>query len=255
MVKKIISYKFLPNLVEGIIVKRIRSYIMLVKYKNEIIKCHCPTTCSIGNFSLQNLPCLLSISDDPKRKTKYTVEAISLDNQKIKNKKWIGINQTKANKYFEHFLKQGTFDKIFPNINKIEREKIFNNSKFDFKIDNTFLEIKTPLQIIKTDIPKYIKLKKEIKFSSGKRFLKHVVDLKNYLKLKKRAILIFLYMYDINLRNIYFTENDKKQYDKNAEKIVDEFKETEKLGLETWVVKLKINKKELNFIEVKKIDI
>ena len=62
-------------------------------------------------------------------------------------------------------------------------------------------------------------------------------------------------MYDINLRDIYFTENDKKQYDKNAEKIVDEFKETEKLGLETWVVKLKINKKELNFIEVKKIHI
>ena len=87
MVKKIIAYKFLPNLVEGIIVERIRSYIMLVKYKNEIIKCHCPTTCSIGKFSLQNLPCLLSISDDPKRKTKYTVEAISLDNQKIKNKK------------------------------------------------------------------------------------------------------------------------------------------------------------------------
>ena len=59
MVKKIIAYKFLLNLVEEIIVKRIRSYIMLVKYKNEIIKCHCPTTCSIGNFSLQNLPCLL----------------------------------------------------------------------------------------------------------------------------------------------------------------------------------------------------
>ena len=62
-------------------------------------------------------------------------------------------------------------------------------------------------------------------------------------------------MYDINLRDLYFSENDKKQYDKKAEKIVDEFKETEKLGLETWVVKLKINKKELNFIEVKKIDI
>ena len=86
MVKKLKSYKFSPNLIEDIIVKRIRSNIMLVKYKSEILKCFCPTTCSIGNFSLHNLPCLLSISNDPKRKTKYTVEAISLDNQEKQNK-------------------------------------------------------------------------------------------------------------------------------------------------------------------------
>jgi len=254
MVKKIISYKFSPNLLEGTIVERIRSYVMLVKYKNEILRCHCPTRCSIGNFSLQNLPCLLSISNDPKRKTKYTVEAISLDKQKTKNKKWIGINQTKANKYFEYFLKQGTFDKIFPEAKKIEREKVFSISKFDFKIDDTFLEIKTPLQIIKTDIPQNIKLKKKTKFSSGNRFLKHVIDLKNYLKLKKRAILVFLFMYDIKMRD-FFTDDDKNQYDKKAEKIVEEYIKTEKLGLETWAVKLKINKKELNFIELKKINI
>ena len=64
MVKKFISYKFSPNLIEGIIVKRIYNYIMIVKYKNENLRCHCPTTCSIGNFVLNGLHCLFSISKD-----------------------------------------------------------------------------------------------------------------------------------------------------------------------------------------------
>jgi len=85
MVKKFTPYKFKTKLVEGIIIKRVFNYIMLVKYNNQTIRCHCPTTCSIGNFSLKNLPCLLSITDDDKRKTKYTVEAISLDNPNKKN--------------------------------------------------------------------------------------------------------------------------------------------------------------------------
>jgi len=251
MVKKFISYKFSPDLVEGIIVERIRSYIMLVKYNKEIIKCHCPTTCSIGNFSLQNLPCLLSISNDPKRKTKYTVEAISLDNQKIKNKKWIGINQTKVNKYFEYFLKQGMFSKIFPKkINKIEREKNFNNSKFDFKIDDTLLEIKTPLQIINTDIPNNIQIKKKIKFSVGNRFLKHMKDLKKYLTLKKRAVLLFIYMYDLKQKKL--SDEDKKKYIK-IDEIIDECKNTENMGLETWNVIFKINKKEITVDKIRKI--
>ena len=125
MVKKFTSYKFTPNLIEGVIQERIRSFIMMVKYKNKIIKCHCPTLCAIGNIkNYKNRPCLLSYSSNSKRSTKYTVEAISLDPVTAKKKKWIGINQTKSNKYFEYFLKQGRFKEIFPGeIKKVQREK------------------------------------------------------------------------------------------------------------------------------------
>ena len=85
MVKKTITYKYAANLVERIIVKRIYNYIMLVKYNNEILRCHCPTNCFIGNFSRKDLPCFLSISN--RFKTKYIVEAIKLDNEEKKNKK------------------------------------------------------------------------------------------------------------------------------------------------------------------------
>ena len=250
MVKKFTPYKFKTKLVEGIIIKRVFNYIMLVKYNNQTIRCHCPTTCSIGNFSLKNLPCLLSITDDAKRKTKYTVEAVSLDNPNKKNKKWIGINQTKANMYFEYFLRQNRFTEIFPKINKIEREKFFKNSKFDFKVDDTFLEVKTPLQILFMDIPKNIKVKKT-KFSYGTRYLKHLEELKKYLILKKRAVLVFCYMYDATLdRN--FTQEDKEKYDKNVDKVVDMCREVEKYGLESWAVTFKMNEKEIDVDQIKK---
>ena len=197
MVKKFTSYKFNPQLIEGVIQERIRSFVMMVKYKNEILKCHCPTLCSIGNIKdYKNRPCLLSYSSDSKRNTQYTVEAISLDPVSSKKKKWIGINQVKANKYFEYFLKQGRFKEIFPGeIKKVQREKIFNSSKFDFKIDDTFLEVKTPLHFLSTEIPKNIEIKKT-KLSPGDRLVKHFKDLQNYLKLKKRAVIVLIYMYN-----------------------------------------------------------
>ena len=222
---------------------------MMVNYKNEILKCHCPTMCSIGNIkNLKNRPCLLSHSSDPSRNTQYTVEAISLDSEKTKKKKWIGINQTKANKYFEYFLKQGRFIEIFPKgIKKVEREKFFNSSKFDFKVDDTFLEIKTPLHFLSLEIPKNIETKKT-KLSPGNRLLKHFKDLKNYLKLKKRAIMVLIYMYDADGKRRQTKENSFK-----FDEVSKESEECHKLGLETYQVNMKMDCKELDVDKVFKL--
>ena len=247
--KKFIPYKFNPSLIEGIIQERIGSFVMMVKHKNEILKCHCPTLCSIGNIkNLKNRPCLLSYSSDPSRNTKYTVEAISLDSEKTKKKKWIWINQTKANKYFEYFLKQGRFKEIFPGgIKKVEREKFFNSSKFDFKVDDTFLEIKSPLHFLSMEIPKNIETKKT-KLSPGNRLIKHFKDLQNYLKLKKRAIMVLIYMYDADNKRRETKENSFK-YDEVAK----ESEKCHKLGLETFQVNLKMNSKEIDVDKVFKL--
>lgn len=80
-------------LVEGIIEKRKSQFTIDVVIDNELVRCHCPTTGRIGNIDLSGIPCLLSKSTDPKRKTPYTVEAVSLDLPESKEKAWIGINQ------------------------------------------------------------------------------------------------------------------------------------------------------------------
>ena len=87
-------FKFKQPLIEGKILSRTSQFIMMCEVENEEVRCHCPTTGRIGDFDNINRPCLLSVADDEDRKTKYTVEAISLNRIDDKNKKWIGINQT-----------------------------------------------------------------------------------------------------------------------------------------------------------------
>ena len=75
----------------------------------------CPTTTRIGDIDIAGRPCLLSKSKDPDGKTRYTVEAISLNRPEDNEKARTGINENAANRYL------------------------------DFKVDNTCLEVKTSL--------------------------------------------------------------------------------------------------------------
>lgn len=96
-----VSLPFLFNkpLIEGIIEKRDSRFTMQVSYNGESYNFHCPTTGRIGNFELEGRPCLLSHSNNPNRKTNFTVEAVSLNKPSDFQKTWIGINQTAANRY------------------------------------------------------------------------------------------------------------------------------------------------------------
>lgn len=97
-------------LTETLIVNRLNRFIFTIEINGKTELAHCPSTGSIGGIIFDKIPCLVSIHDDPKRKTKYTVEAISLNKPETKNKKWIGINQTAANRYVEFFLQTHQFN-------------------------------------------------------------------------------------------------------------------------------------------------
>ena len=73
------AFIFDTALLEGLIRKRRNRFIMEVEVDGILCDCHCPTTGSIGNLILRDISCLLSKGNDISRKTRYTVEAISLD--------------------------------------------------------------------------------------------------------------------------------------------------------------------------------
>ena len=98
------KYYFDNELIEGVIVKRKSQFTMIASLNGEEVICHCPTTGRIGDLEIKNIACLLSKSNDPKRKTPYTVEAVSADNLDEPNKNWIGINQTLSNRLVEFFF-------------------------------------------------------------------------------------------------------------------------------------------------------
>ena len=80
------KYKFSEKLKEAIVIKRNSQFTMDIEIAGKIEKAHCPTTNKVGDLELKNVAYLVSKSEDPKRKLKWTVEAISCDDlsKKIK---------------------------------------------------------------------------------------------------------------------------------------------------------------------------
>jgi len=230
------KYLFEEPLIEAIIKSRPNRFIMIVNVNGKEYKAHCPCTGRIGNVVFDNIPCLLSESANKERKTKYTVEAISLDNPKTKNanKKWIGINQTKSNNYIEYFFKQNAFEKIITNGKEIKHEQKLGKSRIDFRINNNYIEVKTPL----TQLPesKYVKTKEHGEFNSFDRIIKHFEDLTTDLKANQKAITIMCYQFDAPAFVV-------PKLEKANTRIITAAKLAHSKGLETWQINLIIDSK------------
>lgn len=188
--------KFLSPLIEGVILSRKWQFIIFAEINGKECRCHCPCTGRIGNIDIAGRPCLLLKSNDKNRKTQYTVEAISLNKPEDPLKSWIGINQNNANRYVEYCLQNNELSDMVLLKNTVLREQIIGNSKLDFLVDDTYIEVKTPLLNIQLEIPEYVRRKKVALFSSIDRFCKHVIDLKNSLKNHQRAIMLLVFLYD-----------------------------------------------------------
>ncbi len=214
-------------LLEGIIMKRRNRFIMEVEIDGIIFDCHCPTTGRIGTIVFENIPCLLSKSKDPARKTQYTVEAFSLDLPEHSNKTWIGINQNAANRYVEYYLSNGGFAEMVGTNNEVQREKFLGISKLDFLVGNTYLEVKTPLQQLQVEVPPYIKTKKATPFSSTDRMIKHVAELTGSLKEHERAIFLTCFVYD----NPGFQVVERST---NYEQVRSAMEKSTTAGVEVW---------------------
>lgn len=226
-------FVFSAPLTQGVIVKRKSQFTIVVEKDGAKYSCHCPTTGRVGDMDLGGRPCLLSAAADPNRKTPFTVEAVSLDRPETSDKRWIGINQNAANRYVEHYLKNGGFADIIGENKTVLREQTIADSKFDFLAGDVYLEVKTPLQTLQVDYPDYIKLKKPSPFSSTGRFTKHMAQLGESLADHQKAVLLVCFLYDnpgfkvINRSTNY--ETVRRTVDSSAAK-----------GVEIWQANFKI---------------
>jgi len=235
------KYKFNKPLIEGIITSRPNRFLMNVNINNITNLCHCPSTGRIGNIIFKDIPCLLSKSENKLRKTKYTVEAISLDPISKKYKSWIGINQSKANKYIKYFFENNLLPKIIKKPINIRSEVKVGNSRIDLLIDNKYIEIKTPL--INLPTTKHTLKSKESKFNSFDRLIKHYDELSN-----NEGMLILCYMYDAERFKAPKLDDDNKI-------IHLAVKKAESKGVKNWQINFKIDKTGISLINYFKLKI
>ena len=234
------NYILSSPLSEGIILSRPNRFLMKVNYQGEIFTCYCPSTGKIGNISFNNVPCLFSKSCNLNRKTKYTVEAISLDDVSLCTKNWIGINQITINHYIDFFLKNGFFHGMIPSCESIQREKTSFNSRFDFFINNNiFLEIKMPLNNL------FLNPKdgSKINFSSTTRLEKHLLQLSNLSLKGFKIILLLCFLYKAPL----FLPPNSNRYHKIFKITNDAIHN----GLEIWQANFKMTPKKITALCLK----
>ena len=135
--------KFDKPLIDGLIISRPNRFIFNVQIDDQIVEAHCPSGGTIAGLSrknMQNLKCYLSDhGENTGRRTRYTVEAISLDD----GVSYMGINQTRSNRYVEQFLTEAKVREILSISDQITREKKLRSSRIDFKVDDCYIEVKT----------------------------------------------------------------------------------------------------------------
>ena len=207
--------------------RRKSQFTALVDIGGEKLIAHIPTTNRIGDVENKDLPCLLSYHDDPKRKLKYDIEAVLLSD----DENWVGINQILSNRLVEYFFQTHELDRIVPEYDTIQREVKLGVSKLDFKVGDTYLEVKTPLTTINVKYGRQIKTLPPKPFSSTDRMVKHVNELAGSLAEHERAVFLQVFQYRI-------TERKERLRSTHYEEVSSTIHAASEKGVEFWEVQM-----------------
>ena len=145
--------KFKEKLLQGTLIKRYKRFFADIKYNNKTITAHCPNSGSMMGLINKGNKVWFSKSTNPKRKLKYTLEIVKVNNSLV------GINTLLTNKIVFESLNQKKIKDLIQ-FNNIKSEvKFSDNTRFDFLISNNrkkcFLEIKNVTLLRKNKIAEF----------------------------------------------------------------------------------------------------
>ena len=178
---------FENKLISGLFIKRYKRFFVDVKVGNKIVTAHCPNTGSMQGLLNRNNSVLISKSNNPNRKLKYTLEIIEDKKSKV------GVNTQSANKIVNHALQNNLIDK-FNDVQEINPETRFGlKTRFDFLVISkkykTFIEVKNVTLSRKKKLA-------EFPDSVTTRGLKHINELIKASKKNYKVFILYLIQRD-----------------------------------------------------------
>ena len=220
--------EFTKSLIKGKLIKRYKRFFADVRLNKTIVTAHCPNTGSMKGLLDKGNDVYLLKNDDPKRKLKYGLEIIKVQNNLV------GVNTHMANKIVNHGLINNLIKELRDN-DEIKAEVFFNKeTRFDFlvkkKKQKSFVEVKNVT---------LFRDKKTAEFPDAitSRGSKHLLTLIDAIKKGYKAYLIFL----VQIENM--------EYFKIAKDIDNEYYENylkaKKAGVNFLAYKCKISSKEI----------
>jgi len=171
--------KFTNSLLKGKLIKRYKRFFVDIEVNNKIVTSHCPNTGSMMGLLDKNNDVWFTYNNDQKRKLKYTLEMIKVNN------KIFGVNTHRTNKIVEHALKNKLIDE-FKKVISIKAEfKYSEDTRFDFLCDKKILEVKNVTLLRDKNIA-------EFPDAVTSRGLKHLKKLINSIKKGYKPYVLFL---------------------------------------------------------------
>lgn len=170
-------------LIQGVFIKRYKRFFADIMVKGQVIAAHCPNTGSMMGLLDKGNKVWISMSNNKKRKLKYTLQIIEINGHKV------GVNTHLSNSIVAEGLKNNLI-KGFSNQIIIEPEQRFGlNTRFDFFIKDknkkAFLEVKNVTLMRKDKIA-------EFPDSVTERGAKHINDLIKAVKKGFKSYLFYL---------------------------------------------------------------
>lgn len=134
--------KFHSKLQNGTFLKRYKRFFADIEWNGRIITAHVPNTGSLKGCNEPGSPCLFSVSDDPARKLKYTLEMI-----RAKGGSWVGVNTSSPNKIVREALEARLLPHWRDFVSVKAEAKLDARTRFDFEAlgadgKKTYIEVK-----------------------------------------------------------------------------------------------------------------
>ena len=230
--------KIFPRLIHVKFIKRYKRFFADVTLNKKRVTTHCPNSGSMLGLLNENNDAWISISDNPNRKLKYTLEII---NDKKSN---VGVNTHRANRIVEKALQTKKIIEL-KKFTKIKREAKFSKeTRFDFLLENknkkVFLEVKNVTLSREKGIS-------EFPDAVTVRGKKHLVHLQDAIKKGYESFLLFLIQReDIKIMKIA-NDIDSNYY--------NEIKKAKKNGVKIIAYSCKVNESEITINNKIKVEI
>ncbi len=176
--------KFNKPLIEGILLKRYKRFLVDLKLNNsQYVTAHCPNSGSMKTCKEPGLKVLISESDNPNRKLKYTWEMVH------NGKCWIGINTQIPNKIAIEAIRNGVIPEL-NGYNEIQSEvKYGQNSRIDILLKGSrgicYVEVKN-VTLVERD--GYYQFPDAV----TERGRKHLYELLEMVRIGYRAVMLFV---------------------------------------------------------------
>ena len=216
--------KFTSSLIKGKLIKRYKRFFTDIEVNNKILTAHCPNTGSMMGLLDKNNLVWITHHNDPKRKLKYTLEMIKV------NQKKIGVNTHRANRIVKHALENKLIDE-FKSVKNIKAEfKYSDDTRFDFLCDNKILEVKNVTLMRDKDVA-------EFPDAVTTRGLKHLKKLINSIKKGYKPYVLFLTQIQ-GINNFKIAKDIDSNYFKG-------YLEAKKAGVNFLAYRCSLNSKEI----------